>query len=211
MGLFAVLPLPTLPSVWEKVIIPWFSRFSLRKNVPFVLFMPQAQTKALSTQLWRETVQPPGGRWVSQPAWQGLAYVLTTERKRDGFGFTNTGRCCCRTGSLPPAPAALVHMQKVRWTRDLPSKGNKASSSLSLFLGVRGRPGKCGCEKEADTMALPLNDSHPEGSVAFSIFREGKQEEWTRSSSNVTSAYLITGIRPWVTALRAWARPRVVG
>lgn len=40
---------PLGPSVCEKVIIPWFSRFSLRKIFSFVLFMPQAQTKALST------------------------------------------------------------------------------------------------------------------------------------------------------------------
>lgn len=53
MGLFAIITTPhphPHPSVWEKVIAPWLSRFSLRKIFSFVLFMPQAQTKALSTQ-----------------------------------------------------------------------------------------------------------------------------------------------------------------
>lgn len=209
MGLFAVLPLPPLPSVWEKVIIPWFSRFSLRKNVPFVLFMPQAQTKALSTQLWTETVRPPGGGWVSQPAWQGLAYVLMTEREWDGFGFTNTGRCCCCTGSLTSAPAALVHMKKVSWTRDLPSKGNKASSSLFLFL-LEGGLGSAGVKKRLTQWRCHWI-IFIQREVLLSVY-SSKENNRSELGQVQMLPHSIFNNRDttWVTALRAWARPRVV-
>lgn len=76
-------------------------------------------------------------------------------------------------GAVAAQEPSLQYLLLLFHTQKVPSKGNQASSSLFLFRGVRGRTGKCGCEKEADTMVL--NCFHPVGSVAFSIFLKGKQ------------------------------------
>lgn len=59
------------------------------------------------------------GPLVSEPAWQGPAYVLISEKEMRWLQTHQQGRCCCCAGT--PIPYLLLfHTKKVSWARDLP-------------------------------------------------------------------------------------------